>query len=188
MMEVMKNKKFSIVFRCTVPKCSYSSKRLYNLQRHEKTHSKEHWRSKRFPCPCCAYAAATRAHLKRHMSKKHPTEDINKHTIKVLAYEDFEKPDEELNPDQESMEESMEQKRPTDQPKLTKDKLVESNQQQEKEQLIVGPVTVLQLVTPLSPQAKPRPGEMYCNVSLEGEAFRLIPVELLPAEVVKQNL
>lgn len=183
-MEIIKNKKYSIVFRCPVPKCSYSSQRLYNLQRHEKTHGKEHWRSKRFPCPCCAYAAATRAHLKRHMGKKHPTEDINKHTIKVLAYEDFEKPDEESNPDQESIE----QKLPTEQLKSTKEKLVESNQQHEKEQSIVGPVTVLQLVTPLSPQAKPRPGEMYCDVSLEGEAFRLIPVELLPAEVVKQSL
>lgn len=182
MMDVVKkNKKYSIVFRCTVPKCSYSSKRLYNLQRHEKTHGKEHWRSKRFPCPCCAYAAATRAHLKRHMGNKHPTEDISKHNITVLAYEDFEKPAEQLKSD------SVEQKRPREQLKATKDKQIESEQEQQ-EQLLVGPVTVLQLVTPLSPQAKPIPGEMYCNVSLEGEAFRLIPVELLPAEVVSQEL
>ncbi|KAH8403958.1 hypothetical protein KR215_007211 [Drosophila sulfurigaster] len=153
--------KYSVVFRCTVTKCSYTTKRLFNLQRHAKTHTKEHWRSKRFPCPCCAYAAATRAHLRRHMANKHPTEDISAHDLTVLSYEEVEQ---------------MERKHE------------ESQVKEEKSEFIEGPVTVLQMVTPLSPQTEPLPGEMYCNVTLEGEAFRLIPVALLPAEEVKAEL
>ncbi|XP_030563437.1 RE1-silencing transcription factor-like [Drosophila novamexicana] len=178
-MEDVKKKKYAIVFRCTVPKCSYSSKRLYNLQRHEKTHGKEHWRSKRFPCPCCAYAAATRAHLKRHMGNKHPTEDISNHDLTVLAYEDFETPAEK----QMKSSPTEQMKEPTEEPKSTP-----QSQQKEAPLVLEGPVTVLQLVTPLSPQSRPQPGEVYCNVTLEGEAFRLIPVEFLPVEAATQEL
>ncbi|KAH8299866.1 hypothetical protein KR044_007106 [Drosophila immigrans] len=168
-MEAEIKQKYSVVFRCSVPKCPYTTKRLYNLQRHAKTHTKEHWRSKRFPCPCCAYAAATRAHLRRHMANKHPNEDISAHDLTGLSYEDLER-EQQLQQQQEQEQELLQVKR---------EKSVE---------FIEGPVTVLQMVTPLSPQTEPLPGEMYCNVSLEGEAFRLIPVALLPAEEVAAEL
>ncbi|XP_034477436.1 RE1-silencing transcription factor-like [Drosophila innubila] len=160
-------RKYSVIFRCAVPKCLYTTKRLYNLHRHAKTHKKEHWRSKRFPCPCCAYAAATRAHLKRHMGNKHPTEDIAAHDLTGLAYEDL-----------EQMEKSKEEQELTE--------LMDETDQ--KEEFIEGPVTVLQMVTPLNPESEPLPGQMYCNVTLEGEAFRLIPVALLPAEAAAKEL
>lgn len=158
------DKKYSVLFRCAVPKCSYSSQRLYNLQRHAKTHTKEHWRSKRFPCPCCAYAAATRTHLKRHMGNKHPEEDISAHKLTGLSYEHFQKNETEL------LEEAPHE------------------EHIRHEHFVEGPVTVLQMVTPLSPQSEPLPGETYCNVSLEGEAFRLIPVAMLPVEVATEEL
>ncbi|KAH8416006.1 hypothetical protein KR222_006326 [Zaprionus bogoriensis] len=162
-------KQYSVVFRCAVPKCPYTTKRLYNLQRHSKTHKKEHWRSKRFPCPCCAYAAATRAHLKRHMGNKHPEEDISAHDLTGLAYKDLELPDEQQ--EQAQPEADAEADTETELPEL-------------KQEYVEGPVTVLQMVTPLSPQSEPQPGETYCNVTLEGEAFRLIPVDMLPAAAV----
>lgn len=161
-------KKYSVVFRCAVPKCSYSSQRLYNLQRHLKTHKKEHWRSKRFPCPCCAYAAATKAHLKRHMGNKHSDVDISAQELTELAYEHFDG----SNKSQQAEE------------------LPEAAQQEHynSEHFVEGPVTVLEMVTPLSPQSEPLPGETYCNVSLEGEAFRLIPVAMLPVDVATEEL
>jgi len=64
----------------------------------------------------------------------------------------------------------------------------ESELREQEPECIDGPVTVLQMVTPLSPQSEPQPGEMYCNVTLEGEAFRLIPVELLPAEAASEEI
>ncbi|KAH8355364.1 hypothetical protein KR093_011721 [Drosophila rubida] len=165
-MEADKNKrKYSVLFRCAVTKCPYTTTRLFNLQRHAKTHTKEHWRSKRFPCPCCAYAAATRAHLRRHMANKHPAEDISAHDLTGLSYEEL-----------EQMEHKQEQEQSQSQINETSAEFIE------------GPVTVLQMVTPLSPQTEPLPGEMYCNVTLEGEAFRLIPVALLPAEEVAGEL
>lgn len=168
-------KKYSVVFRCAVPKCTYSSQRLYNLQRHLKTHQKEHWRSKRFPCPCCAYAAATRAHLRRHMGKKHADLDISAQELTELAYEQFEESDKT----EQELPEELSEKLP---------EAVAHQEHYKSEHYVEGPVTVLEMVTPLSPQSEPLPGETYCNVSLEGEAFRLIPVAMLPVDVATEEL
>lgn len=167
-------KKYSVVFRCAVPKCTYSSQRLYNLQRHLKTHQKEHWRSKRFPCPCCAYAAATRAHLRRHMANKHADVDIAALQLTELAYEQLEESDKTEQEQPEELAEAAAHQ--------------EHQEHYKSEHYVEGPVTVLEMVTPLSPQSEPLPGETYCNVSLEGEAFRLIPVAMLPVEVATEEL
>ncbi|KAL7736444.1 hypothetical protein ACLKA6_019652 [Drosophila palustris] len=146
----MEKRKYSVIFRCAVPKCLYTTKRLFNLQRHAKTHTKEHWRSKRFPCPCCAYAAATRAHLRRHMGNKHPTEDITAHDLTGLSYEEV-APREDSGAEEEQTE-------------------TEQTEPKKEAEFAEGPVTVLQMVTPQSGEGE---GEMYCNVTLEGEAFRV---------------
>lgn len=95
------------------------------------------------------------------MGNKHPEEEITAPKLTGLSYDHFQHDEAEEAPHQEHIM---------------------------HEHFVEGPVTVLQMVTPLSPQSEPLPGETYCNVTLEGEAFRLIPVAMLPVEVATEEL
>ncbi|EDV98442.1 proline-, glutamic acid- and leucine-rich protein 1 [Drosophila grimshawi] len=203
-MEKAKKKKYALVFRCAVPKCTYASQRYYNLQRHKKVHEKMRWRSKRFPCPCCVYAGTTRAHLRRHMGIKHPTVEINPADLKALSFEHFadeerdEEEEEELKQNEQmeqekelELEEDEEQLNQEEELQLENELQLEHLEQQQKsvQLLINGPVTVLEMVTPRRRESSQiLPGEIYSEYTLEGEAFRLIPVALLPPEVAAKDL
>ncbi|ALC42453.1 maker120 [Drosophila busckii] len=154
----------SYVKHCPWPRCGYVTSRRYNLERHKKArHSGENekqridrWRSKRFPCPICDHASTTRPHLKRHFSNKHPDEDLSNYVLTSIPYEDFDTSCELQEEEEENSSVEM----------LLTEEVEES----------FGPdvnskdITVLELITPLG-------GDSPSYVTMEGEVFRLIPVE-----------